>query len=246
MNGPALGNPVEELKRFYHAALVQPVERDHQQSDAQFRHRRIVAVVTLVVGATALAFSIRIEPGDPTFYFATLGVAAVWAVGALASGPLHLGRAHKRSGEGTSRAVLQSVILGLSLLAIFTAGSFVVSKVDFLRGTVNELLDHARFGSLALVMAITAINGITEEMYFRGALFAAIGRKHPVVISSAVYTLAVLPLGVPLLAFAALVLGLVVGLQRRVTGGILGPTIIHLIWSLGMLLVLPPVLAIGT
>lgn len=245
MSRPSLAHPVTELKRFYAAALITPVERDHSQSDDQFRRRRIVAVMTLVIGATALGFSLRIPPGDPRFYLATLGVAAIWAIGALASGPLHLGRAHKRSGEGTSRAVLQSVILGLSLLALFTLGAVVVSQVPFLRGPVNELLDHARLGSLALVALITAINGITEEMYFRGALFAAVGRKHAVLISAGVYTLAVLPLGIPLLAFAALVLGLVVGLQRRVTGGIFGPTITHLIWSLGMLLVLPPVLAIG-
>ena len=48
--------------------------------------------------------------------------------------------------------------------------------------------------------------------------------------------------GIPLLVLAAALLGLVVGLQRRVTGGILGPIITHLTWSLGMLFLLPPVL----
>lgn len=40
----------------------------------------------------------------------------------------------------------------------------------------------------------------------------------------------------------ALTLGVVTGLQRRVTGGILGPVVTHLTWSLGMLFVLPVVL----
>ena len=35
------------------------------------------------------------------------------------------------------------------------------------------------------------------------------------------------------------ILGCVTGLQRRVTGGILGPIITHLTWSLGMLFLLP-------
>ena len=48
-----------------------------------------------------------------------------------------------------------------------------------------------------------------------------------------------MPAGIPLLVLAAAILGLVVGLQRRVTGGILGPTITHLTWSLGMLFLLP-------
>ena len=34
-----------------------------------------------------------------------------------------------------------------------------------------------------------------------------------------------------------------VGLQRRVTGGVLAPIITHLVWSLGRLLLLPPLLA---
>ena len=38
------------------------------------------------------------------------------------------------------------------------------------------------------------------------------------------------------------IVGLVVGLQRRVTGGILGPIITHLTWSQGMLFLLPHVL----
>ena len=38
-------------------------------------------------------------------------------------------------------------------------------------------------------------------------------------------------------------LGLVVGLQRRVTGGILGPIVTHLTWSLGMLFLLPHALS---
>ena len=46
--------------------------------------------------------------------------------------------------------------------------------------------------------------------------------------------------GIALLVLAGALIGLVTGLQRRVTGGILGPIITHLTWSLGMLLLLPP------
>lgn len=49
--------------------------------------------------------------------------------------------------------------------------------------------------------------------------------------------------GIPLLVFAAVILGVAVGLQRRVTGGVLAPIITHLIWSLGMLFLLPPLFA---
>jgi membrane protease YdiL (CAAX protease family) len=42
-----------------------------------------------------------------------------------------------------------------------------------------------------------------------------------------------------LLVVAALVLGLVVGLERRASGGILGPAITHVTWALAMLFGLP-------
>ena len=41
--------------------------------------------------------------------------------------------------------------------------------------------------------------------------------------------------------FAAILLGFVVGLQRRATGGILAPIITHLVWSVTMLYALPAI-----
>jgi hypothetical protein len=42
-----------------------------------------------------------------------------------------------------------------------------------------------------------------------------------------------------MLAFAALLLAVLVGLERRATGGILAPIITHVGWSVSMLFVLP-------
>jgi membrane protease YdiL (CAAX protease family) len=235
-------NPAAELRAFVRAALVDPVPRDHTEPDWAFRRRRVVAVVTLLVGAVVMGWALRIEPGDPTFYVATFALAAVWAIGAFASGPLHLGRARTRAGEASTRPVAQSLALGALLLGVFMAGAVVVAQVPVLRNPVQELLDHARFGSLALVTVITIVNGVAEELYFRGALYAGVGRRHAVAVTTVVYTLVTATSGIPLLALAAFVVGLVVAFQRRVTGGILGPAITHLVWSLGMLYLLPPVL----
>lgn len=237
-------NPATELRAFVQAALLRPVERDHTESDAAFRRRRIVSLATLLVGAAVLTWALRIEPGDPVFYLGTLILAVVWLGGALLSGPLHLGRAHTRSGKASSHAVVQSLSLGLLLLAVFLAGAVVVGRFPVLRNPVDDLLDHARFGSLPLVAGLTALNGVAEELYFRGALYAGVGRRHAVLITTAVYALVTATSGIPLLVLAGVLLGFVVGLQRRVTGGILGPVITHLTWSLGMLLLLPHALAL--
>ena len=238
-------DPLAEVRSFVRAALVTPVPRDHTESDAAFRRRRVVAVVTLVVGSAVLTLALRIPPGDPLFYAATVGLAVIWTVGAFVSGPLHLGRARTRSG-GDARPLVQSLALGAILLAVFLLGGFVIAHIPPLRDPVTHLLDHARLGSLSLVAAITAVNGIAEELYFRGALYSAVGRRHAVLVTTVVYALTTVGSGIPLLVLAAALLGVLTGLQRRVTGGILGPMVTHLTWSLGMLLLLPLVLSSGS
>jgi membrane protease YdiL (CAAX protease family) len=239
-------NPISELRAFTHAALVRPVPRDHAESDRAFQRRRVVAGVTLLLGAVTMAWALRIRPGDATFYGATVGLAAIWTTGALLSGPLHLGRTNTRRGSRSARPVVQSLALGAAVLVLFLLGALVVGHVPVLRGPVDRLLDHARLGSLPLVALITVVNAVAEELYFRGALYAAVGRRHAVAVTTVVYALTTVGPGIPLLVLAAAVIGAVTGLQRRVTGGILGPVITHLTWSLGMLLLLPITLKIGS
>ena len=233
--------PVAELRAFLDAALLVPVGGQHADPPEARTRRRVVVAVTLVIGSAVLAWALRIAPGDPVFYTASIALAAVWGIGAVASGPLHFGRGHTRSGERESRPVVQSLALGGLLLLVFLAGALVVARIPFLREPVDELLDHARFGSLPVVLAITMLNGVVEELYFRGALYAALP-SHAVTITTVLYALTTVGSGIPLLVLAAAVLGLVTALQRRVTGGILGPIITHVTWSTGMLLLLPPAL----
>jgi len=54
---------------------------------------------------------------------------------------------------------------------------------------------------------------------------------------------ATLATGNVMLAFAAVLLGLVVGLERRASGGVLAPILTHCTWSLAMLFALPLVFA---
>lgn len=236
-------NPVIQL---IEAALVRRVPRNHDQSDAAFRHRRVVASITGVVGSVLLWVSFRLEPGDHRFYLTTTALAAVWVIGSLASGPLHLGWGHTRRGDRYARPVVQSIALGVLAVVVSLGAILVVAEVPVLRDPVNDVLDHARFASLPLVAVITLMNGIAEELFFRGALFAAIGRKYPVPISTAFYTLTTIGSGNFMLVLAAACLGLLVGLQRRVTGGVLGPSITHITWSLSMLFLLPPLLSAMT
>ena len=229
------------LSRFVDSTLVSPVERDHRQPDQAFRRRRVVVVVTLVVGATLLGLSLATTPGDPAFYALTFALAATWVVGSVLSGPLHAGRV--RVGSNLERPVLQPILIGLVAVAVFTVGALLVAQVPTLRSSVDDVLDHARYGSLPVIAVITLVNGLAEELFFRGALYSAIGARQPVLVSTVVYTLTTVVTRNVMLVFAAAVLGLLVGLQRRVSGGVLAPMLTHVTWSLGMLFILPPLMA---
>lgn len=223
--------------------LVDKVERDHSQSDRAFRYRRVVVAITLVVGATLLGLSFATEQGDPTFYALTFGLAATWAVGSFVSGPLHLG--HIQILGARRRPVITPILVGLALSGVFIVGGLITREIPALAALTESVLGYARAGNFYLLLAITLVNGIAEELFFRGALFAAIGRKRPVLISTVIYALATVAGGNPLLVFAAAVLGLVVGLQRRAGGGVLAPILTHITWSMTMLLVLPRIFSAG-
>lgn len=227
--------------RALRTTLVEKIERDHREDDRLFLRRRIVVAVVTVVGAVLLGFSLSTEPGDTLFYPLTLALAATWVVGGLASGRLHLGWTRGR--DRPVRPIVVPILLGLAVGAVFIVGALIVREIEPLRQYVEDVLAFARFGSLPLVVVVTLLNGIAEEVFFRGGLYAAIGVKHPVAISTGVYALATLASGNPMLVFAALFLGTVLGLERRASGGILAPILTHITWSLVMLLVLPPVFA---
>lgn len=225
--------------------------RDHRQSAADFRRRQVVSIVVVLVGAVALGFSLRIEPGSSWFYAATGGLAVIWAVGAFISGPLHLGRVGLPSTPDASapRPFLQPVLVGAGLAVVFVLGAFVVREIPWVDLTggridlteqVRRVLRHAQQGHGLILLLVTVVNGIAEEMFFRGAMYAAI-RKHQVPITTIAYTVATLATGNFMLGFAAILLGFVVGLQRRATGGILAPIITHLVWSVSMLYALPAI-----
>ena len=224
------------------SSLIDQVPGDHQETDRQFVRRRVVVAVVLVAGAVLLGISLSIQPGDSTFYALTGAVALIWAVGGLASGPLHLGYNPNRF--GWRRPVLTPFVTGLLVAAVFVSGALAVREIPPLRDYVENVLAHAHQGSTVLIVVVTLANGIGEEIFFRGALYAAIGRRYPVVISTVVYAIATIATANPILVVAALTLGAVLGLQRRASGGILAPIITHVTWSTILLFALPPLFSL--
>jgi membrane protease YdiL (CAAX protease family) len=90
------------------------------------------------------------------------------------------------------------------------------------------------------VLLTTYANAVGEELFFRGALYAALPPGHAAVTSTAVYALATTATRNPSLVLAAGVMGALFTLQRRASGGLQAPLITHLTWSTLMVRYLPP------
>ena len=218
--------------------LMDKVPRDHHESDAAFRHRRRVVAGVSVGGSALLRASLSTKPDSPQFYALTLGLAGTWLVGGLRSGPLHLGWV--QTGQDTfRRPVITPVAAGVGAFGICYGAAFLARRIPPLSEAITAIMQYAQQGSDPLVLATTLANGVGEEIFFRGALFAAVGVKHPVPASTAVYILATTATRNPALVLASAAMGTLFALQRRASGGIQAPILTHLTWSTLMLRFLP-------
>ncbi|MDT5245176.1 MAG: protease family protein [Mycobacterium sp.] len=215
----------------------------HHEPPSTVLRRRIVVVVVLVIGGALLGYSLARHPGDESFYWLTLALAGVWAIGALLSGPLHLGCIRFRGRN--QRPVITGTVVGVVLGGAFVIGGLIAREIPGVRDYITRVLEFANYGPLVLVVFITVINGIAEEMFFRGALYTALGKTYPAVISTVIYVVATAATtGNPMLGVAAMIVGAVCAFERRTTGGVLAPMLTHFFWGLIMVLALPPVFGV--
>jgi membrane protease YdiL (CAAX protease family) len=228
--------------RWLPRSLVDTVPRDHRETDAAFRRRRRVTAATALAGAGLLGISLSQPPDSKRFYGLTLAVAGTWAAGGLSAGPLHAGWTFG-PGETMRRPWVSPVVTGGGAFGVFYAAALVARRVPVLDRAIASVLRYAQEGSAPLVLTTTLANGVAEEVFFRGALYAAVGAERPVLTSTAVYGLATTATRNPALVLAGLAMGLLLGLQRRATGGIQAPVLTHLTWSALMLRYLPPLFA---
>jgi len=203
------------------------------------RRRRFIVFVVLVVGAVLLGYSLRSSPGDESFYLSAVLLGTVWTVGAFLSGPLHLGSINWRGRN--QRPALTGITVGLLLGAVFLAGGLVAREIPPIADRITRVLEYTNHGHLGFIVLIALFNGVAEELFFRGALYTALGRFYPVAISTLLYVCASSASGNAMLGFAALILGTVCACERRATGGVLAPVLTHLVWGLIMVLALPPI-----
>jgi membrane protease YdiL (CAAX protease family) len=210
----------------------------HWESGATLKRRRRVVAGTAIAGASLLGASLSTKPDSRKFYALTLGVASVWTVGGLSSGTLSLGRAGSRRSD-TSPPVATPIALGIGAFGAFYGLALVAKRIPTLDDALTSVMAYAREGSGSLVMLTTLANGLAEEIFFRGALYTAVGPHQPVARSTAAYVAATCATGNPALVLAAGAMGALFGLQRRASGGIQASSLTHLTWSALMVRYMP-------
>ena len=179
---------LEEIRRG-----IVNVAVPHNEPPGVVRRRRIVVAIVLVLGVAALGMALRRHPGEPAFYWWSLTLAGVWALGAFVSGPLHLGGARWRGRN--QRPVVTGTFIGLLLGGVFVVGGLIARQIPVVAEPITRVLAYTEQGSWRLTMAVALLAAIGEEMFYRGALYTALGRHHPLLVSTLIYVIATLASG---------------------------------------------------
>jgi hypothetical protein len=209
-----------------------------EPATARVRRRRAVTA-TGIGGAGLLGISLSTKAGSPQFYLLTMGLAGTWAAGALACGPLPLGKAQGQDGA-QRRPVVMPVLTGVGAFGLFYAAARLARHIPPLNRAIGSVLHYADDGSTRLVLLTACANAVAEELFFRGALWSLVQDSHPIVKTTLAYAATTAATRNPALVLAGTATSVLFGLQRRTSGGILAPVLTHLTWSLLMLRYLPP------
>lgn len=196
--------------------------------------RDVAIGAALAVGAVLLAATVRVAPDSTWFTVLALSLAANWAVGARAAGPIQVRPISQRSWQ---IVVLGSAAVGFVAYVVFLAAYLVARNIPVTSAALDSVLDTRTERGL-IVLVIAALNGLAEELFFRGALFRLVSHQ-PIARTTALYVAVTSATGNIALIVAAAVMGVVFALERRDTGSVLSPVITHVTWSTLMLLALP-------
>jgi len=148
---------LEEIRRG-----IVNVAVPHNEPPGVVLRRRIIVAIILVAGVASLSLALKEHPGEPAFYWWSLALSGVWAVGAFASGPLHLGGARWRGRN--QRPVVSGSTIGLLLGGIFLLGGLIVREIPAVADLISRLLRYTDQGSWRLTLAVAllaAIDGAT-------------------------------------------------------------------------------------
>src|SRR6476646_9879699 len=162
--------------------------RSHREPDDACRHRLTAVAGLCVAGAGLLGASFSTKPGSAPFYALSLSAAGTWLICGLQTGSVHFGC--EQAAPHRFRAVAAPIATGAAAFGVFYGAARIARHIPLLNEAISSVLRYAQKGSDPLVMLTALANGVGEEVFFRGAVFAAFGDRHAVLASTAIYVLA--------------------------------------------------------
>jgi membrane protease YdiL (CAAX protease family) len=156
-------------------------------------------------------------------------IAGVLLAGTYLSGGMP--RPHKTGRHPVVGPVLTAAAL-LAAFALLDGLSRLVPPVHHATQTVLARADL----TTALVLGTIAAS-VAEELFYRGALFERV--RLPILTTTVAHMLTTLPAANVALTATAGLLGLVLGITRRTSGGWWAPAVTHVAWAFMVLAWLP-------
>lgn len=198
---------------------------------------------TLGLGALWQRRALRSARGGTLFRRRMVGLAAIWTAGAVAvEAASNVGRTR------TARpydVLVRPALTAAAAVGVCATGAFVGARIPFVRHQIADVMDHARKGPVLPVAGLALLTGAAEELFFRGASYdlVAEAKLHPVAATTALHVAVTATIGNPVLVVASGLLSTLAGWERARTGSVLAPVVVHVVWSSGMLVALPPIVS---
>ena len=190
-----------------------------------------------MLGAVLVGLTLRVPRGSGAFYTAGYALALVWIMAAALGGSVRL--------AVTSIRVVDVAIgagIGVVAFGAFVGAAAVGRRISVLQGPIDSVLARADAGPLVAVLALALVNGVAEELFFRGLVIdraCSIAPWARATLAVVVYVAVTAVAGNTALTLAAVVMGMVFSTTRMWRTGLVAPITVHLVWSTLMLLALP-------
>jgi membrane protease YdiL (CAAX protease family) len=199
------------------------------------RQHFVVALV-LAVGTASLAATLRVPAASGRFTGLGLLSAVIWTAGAFLAGGVPL---RPRPPLTVATVAWPAALLGVVALGGFVIADLTVRHLPVMSDALDTILGKADAGPRGVVLLVALANALGEEMFFRGALHTACGRRRPGTWATLLYVAVTAATLNPALVLAAAVMGPLFTLERLSSASVAASTVTHISWSVLMVLALP-------
>lgn len=193
-------------------------------------------LITLVLGCTLLSTAFAVSATPEFFVPTSLAVALVWTAGGLWA--RRLIRPRKANAWGWQGSLGLSVAAAVATAILFLVGTWILALLPFTRDFLLAASTAASATQLWLTVLVATLTGWGEEIFFRGALPAYLGR-HGQAWAILVYTASTVFTGNVVLVLAAPILGTICQLVLNRTGRLWTACVVHTGFSLGVVGLVP-------